>query len=289
MKKFLAVLFILPMLAMGFEAFTPTMTQEANAARLGGGRSFGGRPSYNRAAPAPQRSAQPGQQSATGAPMGMRGGMGGFLGPLLAGSMLGALFFGGAFSGIGFADILMIGLVILLVTRLRRRPTPAPAGASRHGGATQGGLGNGPDAWSALRDNRSTSGVSSAASGLRLPDDFDVEKFVEGAKMMYARMQESWDKRDLEDIAQFTTPGMYKLVEAQAQEDPTPSRTDILTLNGVVYGFERDGADENVSVYFDALLREYADQGADNAREIWHFIRLDGGNWKLDGIQQVEG
>ncbi|MDL2285394.1 39S ribosomal protein L45 [Desulfovibrio sp. OttesenSCG-928-F07] len=299
MKKFLAILFILPVLALGFESFTP-LTQPAEAARLGGGRSFGSRPNFSR--PAPQRNVQqPAQQPRTGtagAAAAPRPGLGGFLGPLLAGSMLGALFFGGAFSGIGMVDILIIGLAVYMLTRMLRRFGSAAAGQARSGSAASAGTyGNaqqynktatGGDMWGSLRSAPDTSGVSSAAFGVELPKGFDLPKFMEGAKIMYARMQGSWDKRDLEDISQFTTPGMYREIKEQAANDPTPSRTDILTLNAQIYGFEANGTDESIAVYFDALVREEAGKPADNAREVWTFTRTKGGTWKLDGIQQVE-
>ena len=43
-------------------------------------------------------------------------------------------------------------------------------------------------------------------------------------------------------------------------------------------------------VFFDVLMRESPDQQAPSTvREVWHFMRpVQGGSWKLDGIQQVE-
>ena len=95
---------------------------EADAARIGGGRSFGGRPSmsqpFTRSLPSNPSSSfnrqaqRPGQQMANAASpagRGLFGGMGGMLGGLLAGSLLGSLLFGGGFHGGGFLDIIIIG------------------------------------------------------------------------------------------------------------------------------------------------------------------------------------
>lgn len=297
MKK-LCLIFILPfMLGGAFEIIPalPDLSAQAEAARLGGGRSFGSRPSLNRSAPAPAPARQGMQQQnaagAAGAPA--RGGfMGGMLGPLLAGSLLGALFFGGAFSGLGMIDIVMIGLLVWMALRLLRGRRPAPQRQGGHGGS--GGAQNHDysDAWAHLRDTSSGPARAAAAgyasSGFTPPPGFDHDKFMEGARLMYSRMQEAWDRRDLADIRQFTTPGMYRLIEEQAKEDPTPSSTTILTMQAQLHEFRREGEEEFISVYFDALLREYADRDAENAREIWHFARKTGGTWKLDGIQQVE-
>lgn len=291
MKK-IALIFILPFLLGGAFEIIPTLpdlSSSAEAARLGGGRSFGSRPSFNRSAPAPSPARQGMQQQAPGgAAAPVRGGlMGGMLGPLLAGSMLGALLFGGAFSGISMVDILMIGLLVWMLMRILRgrRPAPARADQSAHYRQNTGQT----DAWAHLRDNTGAQSAASAhAPGFTPPTGFDQEKFMEGARLMYSRMQESWDKRDLDDIRQFTTPAMFKLIEEQAAEDPTPSSTTILTMQAYPYEFKTEGGEELIAVYFDALLREYTDRDAENAREIWHFSRKHNDTWKLDGIQQVE-
>ena len=51
-----------------------------------------------------------------------------------------------------------------------------------------------------------------------------------------------------------------------------------------------EGDDQYAQVFFDVLLRETpAQETPSSAREVWHFVRpVTGGNWKLDGIQQVE-
>lgn len=292
MKK-LALIFILPfMLGGAFELIPalPDLSGQAEAARLGGGRSFGGGSGFSRPAPAPVR--QGVQRAAPDAPTSapVRGGlMGGMFGPILAGSMLGALLFGGAFSGLGMIDIVMIGLLLWMVMRLARgRRTAARQGGYNDArSAAQGHEYS--DAWARLRDSSAASAPSCASPGFTPPPGFDQEKFMEGARLIYSRMQASWDKRDLADIRQFTTPAMYRLIEQQAKEDPAPTDTTILTMQAQPHEFRRDADLERISVYFDVLIREYADRNAEYAREIWHFARPAGqGTWKLDGIQQVE-
>lgn len=81
---------------------------EADAARIGGGRSFGGRPSMSQPYTKPlpsnpsssfsqqtNRQSQQAANAASPAGRGLFGGMGGMLGGLLAGSLLGSLLFGG--------------------------------------------------------------------------------------------------------------------------------------------------------------------------------------------------
>jgi len=108
---------------------------EADAARIGGGRSFGGRPSMSQPYTKPlpsnpsssfnqQTNRQSQQMANSAAPSrGLFGGMGGMLGGLLAGSLLGSLLFGGGFNGGGFLDIILIGGLLQVLQQTPRRNT----------------------------------------------------------------------------------------------------------------------------------------------------------------------
>ena len=122
-----------------------------------------------------------------------------------------------------------------------------------------------------------------------LPADFDAEEFLRGAKMAYNRLQAAWDSRDLNDIAQFASPAVMDAVRQQLAEETEPSKTEILLVNAQLLSVVNEDKEQRAQVYFDVLMRERPDQPTpSNVREIWHFVReLDGGTWKLDGIQQV--
>ncbi len=289
--------------------------QDAEAARIGGKRSFGSKPSmstpYTKPAPSSSStlSRQSTQQQAgqAAARPGLFGGMGGMLGGLLAGSLLGSLLFGGGFQGGGFLDLLLVGALLFLVFRfLSRRRAAASGGYGNaapdfnnpgrndlhYQSAPQQAPRSGGLDWGAL----SGSGASPASAPAqetfsRVPAGFDEQDFLEGAKAAYLRLNESWDKRDLDDIARFATPTCMNVLRAQAQADPGPSRTEILMVNAALAGVETDGDKQFASVFFSVLLRETPDQSAPaDVREVWHFVRPASGegNWKLDGIQQVE-
>lgn len=297
---------ILGILTLLLSTLILALPDNAEAARMGGGRSFGSRPSMSQPAPSrsvqsptQNRSAQPG--AAAPGSSGMFGGMGGLMGGLLAGTLLGSLLSGHGFSGGGggFMDLILLAVLIFigwkLFTRFRNR-TAQPAGAGP-------GYGNpmrddqpmarndmsGSSGWGAL-SGQAFPNASSAAPRVDIPADFDAEDFLKGARMAYNRMQASWDRRDLADIAQFATPAVMKELEAQAAEDPNPSRTEIMTVNTKLLGVEDEGNSRRAQVYFDVLMRE--DPSAptpENVREVWHFVRTgQNGSWKLDGIQQVE-
>ncbi len=303
-------------------AFVVATSLDADAARFGGGKSFGGKPSMSSPAPAPTN---PGMQqrsmtnqpqgmpgSAAPKPGGMFGGMGGMFGGLLAGTLIGSMIGGGmgGGGGGGFLDIIILGLLIYfgfkLFARFRanRDSRPAADGPTNYQGGYSGnteyraepdyrsgsgqqGQGYGMD-WSTLQNK---GGSDFTASPSDIPQGFDVEEFLRGAKMAFTRLQASWDRRDLKDIAQFTSPAVLKEIEGQMANDPQPSTTEILLINSQLINVTEFGGEQSAKVYFDVMLREDPrQQSSTQVREYWHFVRpISGGSWKLDGIQQVEG
>lgn len=290
-----------------------TLTDDALAARLGGGSSFGSKPFMSTPAPAP-RPQQPAfqskpnpsqpqaQQAPAGRPGGLFGGMGGLMGGLLAGTLIGSLLGGHGFAGGGFMDILLFGLVIFVGLKLfaafrgSQRPAQATAGADAPQNAQeahpQAGMmreDNASNGWDALRGQGSAQ-ADAPGPQIPMPPGFDADEFLRGAKMAYTRLQAAWDKRDMNDIAQFTTEAVQKSVGEQMAADPKPSTTEILLVNAQLLGVTNEGAEQYAQVFFDVLLRETpAQETPSSAREVWHFMRpATGGNWKLDGIQQVD-
>ncbi len=229
------------------------------------------------------------------------------LGGLLAGSLLGSLLFGGGFHGGGFLDIIIIGGLLYLAYRFFSRRRAATQGAG-HGNAapfdttatptpdnmqqrtaTPQGMRGGFD-WDALTTPTSNQ-QTYAQDAPNKPADFDEEEFLRGAKAAYARLNSAWDKRDLADIAQFSTPAFMKEIEQQAEEDKNPGKTEIMLVNASLVQVDTIGAEQIAQVYFNVLLREDPTQDAPTeVREIWHFTRPANGTgtWKLDGIQQVD-
>lgn len=291
----------------------------ADAARMGGGKSFGSKPFMNKQAAPPamrQQTTQQGAGAMAGAnaakPGGMFGGMGGIFGGLLAGTLLGSLLSGNGMGGGGFMDIILIAILAFvawkLFQRFRSRPQQQTQAAGMGGGMfrqnndagqapmqqtnAQGGM------WDRMKtmgqgvapQAAAPQGAAYTAPESDIPAGFDTEEFLRGAKMAYTRMQQSWDRRDLADIAQFATPSVMRELQAQAAEDPNPSHTEIMQVNAQATGVEEEGDNTRAQVYFDVLMREDPSQPApSNVREIWHFLRIGkDGNWKLDGIQQVE-
>ncbi|NLW82146.1 MAG: Tim44 domain-containing protein [Desulfovibrionales bacterium] len=285
LKPGLAYLFF-PLIALTLLFAWPDV---ADAKRIGGGGSFGSKPSYGSGytKPAAQPKSAPGMQQAAPSPGSRFGGLGGMFGGLLMGGLLGSMLFGGGFSGPGMLDLLLLGFggfLLLKFIRSRRTATATAAPYANAGsGATYdpvqgGGWGN-----QVFRQ-------PGAKHGPDLPDGVDEQEFLAGAKALYIRLQSSWDRRDLHDIGQFTTQEVYREISRQAELDPSPGRTEILMLEARVLEARTVGSETVISVLFDAMLREGAqDAPAEQIREVWHVRRdQNAPQWTLEGIQQLQ-
>jgi predicted lipid-binding transport protein (Tim44 family) len=274
------------------------LNETAEAARLGGGKSFGSKPSYQRSAPAPSPSPTSPQLSpnqprpapgATPSPLGRWGGM---LGGMLMGGLIGSLLFGGghAWGGPGLLDLLLVGGGLFLLFRFLRARRMAAESAPAGGpmafdrGPSQG--------WGSSGYDPAAEATTAPAEGPVLPPGFDAQEFLKGAKVMYTRLQSAWDKRDLDDIRQFTSPEVFDEIRRQAQADPTPGKTELVLINPRILEVRETDGQTIASVLYDVMMRENREEMTKQVRELWHFSR-DAGKpsafWVLEGIQQVEG
>ena len=191
-------------------------------------------------------------------------------------------------------DIILIGILAylgyMLYKRFKQRSAqqPSPA-AANYSSAFQNSADTAQNGWNVLRQDPNYT-ASTASPKVDVPAGFNVDEFLKGAKMAYTRMQQSWDRRDLNDIAQFATPAVMNVLKEQLEQDRTPSQTELILVNAELLGVETEGNEQRAQVYFDVLMREDPRQPTPTSvREIWHFLRTShNGNWKLDGIQQVE-
>lgn len=316
MKKFLASTMI-AVTALSFVA-------DAFARPVGGGRSFGRQSqsvSRMRApapAPAPAPYQQPGYQRPAPAPMApapmpaKRPSMWkGVLGGALLGLGLGALFshfgIGGAMAS-ALSSILMILLlvfaVMFIVRMFRRKDTPAnpqfsgfnqdplPATATPEIGS---GLNQGyqPSAYSGGY-NQPTSNVSlnkqSAHQQWGVPAGFDTEAFLRHAKASFIRMQASWDRGDLADLREFTSPEVFAELQLQIQErGGNQDYTEVVSIDAQLLGIETTERDYLASVQFNGMIRNAPGAQAEPYVEVWNLAKPLSGNggWVLAGIQQI--
>lgn len=285
----------------------------AEAKRMGGGGSFGGKSQYsqpqkrsatqdNNSSPAAAPNSAAGQTAAQGGSRMPRGGM---LGGLLAGGLLGALFFGGAFDQIKFADIVILGLMAFILFKLfryfaaRRSSMPAAAANVRDvynresvppfAGETAGSTQK-PSTWSPFASKP----VESAA--LQIPAGIEPDQVLAETRDFYMRLQKAWDEGDMASVRELSTDKVFGEIQDQYRARGGENRTEISELKQELVGARELATEWEVSVLFDAQMIEHDAQSplmppVQQVREVWHFTKSKSAlrkQWVLDGIQQVE-
>jgi len=228
---------------------------DADARRLGGGKSFG-RQSGNvtqreaaRTPPAQNATNQAAPNNAAGAAAAQKkpfGGMGGILGGLAAG--LGLAWLANSLGmGEAFGQLILMALlafaVMAVIGMVMRARKPAAAGAAGVGGgapfAFQGAGGGGAvhtpppsyspdnvgnDASARPWERSSTGGGSMIGSALAgsenwsIPTGFDTESFLTAAKRNFTTLQAAWDRNDLATLRSMMTDSMLEEIRTQLAE-----------------------------------------------------------------------
>src|ERR1700688_4879853 len=281
-------------------------------ARIGGGISSGSRGARTFSAPpststAPS-TAQPFNRTMTqpgspglGAPAtaggGLFGGAGrGMLGGLAAGflgaGLLGMLFGGGMFSGLGglssiFGLILQIGLIIIVVRLAMSLWQPRHPPAAAYAG--------GPDVGPAAAQNSFRSGMGfglgSGSTPLEiLPADY------EAFERLLGEIQGAWSDEDIAKLNTLATPEMVsyfsKDLEQNKAQNDVNKVSNVTLLQGDLAEAWREGETDYASVAMRfSLVDKTLERGTGRlvagsdtpieATEVWTFARRRGGNWEL--------
>ncbi len=280
MKRFLL---LLTLTLASFSMLSVT----AEAKRMGGGGSIGQQRTMSpqQASKAPAAAPAPAAPAAGNKWLGPLAGLaiGAGLGAMFAGGMGGL---GGAMGGILMA-LLAAGLVMFLVSRFRKSQAQQP---------TMQYAGSGTSSYQPESRQQPFAGGSAATnvplanSSSNIPADFPAEAFLRSAKTSFIRLQAANDRKDLNDIREYTTPEMFAEISLQLQErGDAPQKTDVQTINTQIVEVVNEGDYAIASVRMSGQLSE--NNGTpENFDEIWHVqkhLRDEKAVWLLSGIQQV--
>ena len=307
MKKFLVTMMV------AVSALSVVVT-EAQAKRMGGGGSFGKQsqsfsrssPSQSQAAPAAAKPASPAASpAATPKPASpWKGILGGALLGLGLGALLSHFGLGGAMASM-ISTMLMVGLLAAAAFFIYRMLTRKRDGAHAKTGmqpAYAGGVVT-PEIGSRLEpaqtaqpaafqspsfQSGSNDPVNNAPVGV--PSDFDTAGFLRHSKTYFIRLQAAWDKADVNDLREFTSPEMFAEMKQQLLErGASANHTDVVSLDAELLGVETIGSEYLASVKFSGMIREAENAAAEPFTEIWNLSKpvSGAGGWVLAGIQQL--
>ncbi len=268
MRRFL-VLFSMLVLVLGI------LSTDAEAARFGGGRSFGmtrSVPMGNTFRSAPRSSFAAAPQSS-----GRR-----WLGPLagfVAGGLLASLFMGHGL-GSGLLSWLLVGGIIFFVwnlwTRYRAQnsfsmpftgPQPQPT---------------------AFRPATGHEYVAEPVS--TQPTNFDETSFLRFAKATFIRLQAAYDTKNMHDLREFASPEIIGEIQMQWQErGNAANETEVISIDAVLQDVTQESDATIATVLFSGSVREEAGGQPVAIKEAWHFSEnVSDARWVVVGIQQVQ-
>jgi predicted lipid-binding transport protein (Tim44 family) len=298
-------------------ALTLTLSELADAGRMGGGRSFGAQ----RQSVAPSKSAPPSGNAAAqpttpaspaatppatpSAPAAAPSGASRWLGPIAgiaAGLGLAALLSHFGLSE-GFGSLLLLGFIVvggvfLFRMLMARREAAKP---SLQYADADGGREN--VRWSYDREPRLVwsdrpkveprlEPAGDAPFGVTrkpLPQGFDAEGFATEAKRQFIRLQGSYDTGDRETLLAVMTSEMYAEIGRELDERGPHQPTEIVTLDADVLEASTEGNKHWASVRFTGVVREDGEPVSKSIDEVWNLTKPVRGTsgWLLAGITQL--
>jgi predicted lipid-binding transport protein (Tim44 family) len=269
---------------------------DADAKKLGGGRSVGAQrsitntpPSSVPAKPGQQQAAPGSQQAAPAAPA--QPAPSGFsrwlpmLGGLAIGGLLGSMFGGGGFGGILLIALLAIGAVLVFKFFMRRGEQPAPRPMQYAGmGSEKVSM---PQS---LGSERAGTELDTRTAKPNVPAGFDTASFLRGAKLNFVKLQVANDAGKLDEIREFTTAEMFSELDKDVRERTgAPQQTDVVGLEADLLELATESGKYWASVRFSGTVRETPGTEPVGFEEVWNLVKpADGSSgWLLAGIQQM--
>src|SRR5450755_769828 len=290
-------------------ALTLSLSDLADARRMGDGRSFGAqresitpsRPASAPTTPAGNAAtqAQPAAPAASGAAKAAPNaapapsGASRWLGPIAgiaAGLGLAALMSHFGLSE-GFGSLLLIALVVIgaiFVLRMflsRRQAT----GSMQYAGASPSG--NARASYESLPVTPSGSTEKAEPLFAAEPDapGFDAEGFAKEAKRQYIQIQRSYDNADRAALSTVMTSEMNDEIGRELDQRVGHQPTEIVTLDADVLDVTNEGDKYWASVRFTGLMREDGEPLPKSVDEVWNLTKPVNGSsgWLLAGISQL--
>jgi predicted lipid-binding transport protein (Tim44 family) len=291
---------------------------DAQAARLGGGKSAGKQSSnVTQREATPAKPAAPAAAPATAAPKkpwgAMLGGLAAGLGLAWLASSLGL--------GAGLAQFMtfaLLALVVMLVIafvmrhlKARREGTgqgqsASPfafqgAGASPAPAYSPANVGNDASArpWErpgAAFDSLGQQQPAAPASGGSMigsallgsqswgvPAGFDADGFLAACKTNFVTLQDAWDRSDISALRSMMTDEMLEQIKTQLADRESHTggvvnKTDVLRLDAQLLGIEELQDVYMASVEYSGMIREDVSAGPSPFREVWNMTKQRSGS-----------
>ncbi|MBD0785190.1 TIM44-like domain-containing protein [Vibrio sp. Y2-5] len=269
----------------------------AEAKKFGGGKSFG---KSFKTAPAPKQQSQNTSTinkdtSKAAQTSGKKGLMGGLLGGLLAGGLL-AAFFGGAFEGIQFLDILIMGLIAYFAFKFLRGMLAAKQGSMNQSqqqpafGGVNRNMHEQPNVHNFEQPQAAGGFGTTATSDVphNYPPGFDQSAFISGSREHYRILQGAWNFNQLETIEEYVSPSLFADLKEERAKLEGEQHTDVMYVDAEIVRADYDADKAQLSLQFSGRYRDTVEGVEENIEDIWHLERdltVPNAPWLIVGIQ----
>ena len=268
------------------------VVDDAEARRLGGGRSAGAQrqalPEKPATPPAAQQAAPAQSAGAAAAKKPMSPWMGALAG-LAAGLGL-AWLLGDHLGSVMMA--ILLGLAAVVVVSLVARAFMKPRAQAAPGGMQFAGLGN--ETVAAPPPSQAGSGVAvpsfQSQFTPKVPANFNADGFLREAKKSFLALQVANDRGNIGSIRELVTDEMYEHLKRDVDERRgARQHTDVVALDAALLELVTESGMHLASIRFSGLIREEEGQAPQQFEEIWNLQKPEAGGagWMLAGIQQV--
>ncbi|MGF1683328.1 TIM44-like domain-containing protein [Photobacterium makurazakiensis] len=292
MKRFFTIFALI--LTVSFAA------PQVEAKKFGGGKSFG--KSFKTA---PVKRQQPQQTNTVNqqkpaanqaAQSSKKGLMGGLMGGLLAGGLL-AAFFGGAFEGIQFMDILIFGLIAFVIFKLFKTMRGAKATPMGHREAYAGNSQQKQQAQhrqqaqgmnSGSAQQQETYASTDSDVPFNLPPGFNMNAFLNGSREHYRKVQGAWNHNELETIREYVSPALFNDLEAERGKLEGEQHTEVMYVDAELVRADHDANTAQLSIKFSGRYKDGAEGVEEDITDVWHLernLRAQNAPWLIVGIQ----
>ncbi|MDX9686154.1 Tim44 domain-containing protein [Halopseudomonas formosensis] len=262
---------------------------DAEARRLGGGKSFGAAPMHKsqpaQRQQAPQQQATPRNQQANPA---AASGASRWLGPLAgiaAGGLLASMLFGDGFQGLQLFDILIFGLLAFVLFKLFSRRNAPAMQRQPH---PAGGPVPAPQQQPVWPSQSASAQPAAAPVTMDAPAWFDADSFLKGAEEHFYTLQRHWRDNDVAGMAEYLDPALLQQMLAERSANPPSSNGFVEQLEARLEGIEQREGRTIATVGFTGVDREFPTDEGEHFDESWRLERADGDNqpWIICGIRQ---
>lgn len=281
------------------------------AKKFGGGKSFGKlfqtKPSPAKKAPAKNSDSK--QQTSTS-----KGGLGkGLLGGLLAGGLIAALM-GGAFEGVQIMDMILLAVVAFVLIRLFKAMMQSKASAMEPQAAYSGQqfkqattsdsantslfgqAENGNSSFTSTptqqdaafeEDQKGTFGQAESVP-FNLPEGFDINNFLSGAREHYRIIQQAWNEAKLDQIEEYVSEELFSHLKKERAELTDKQHTEVMFVDAELVRADQSFGIAELSIKFSGRYRDQQENVEEDITDIWHLqrdTREENAPWLIVGIE----